>query len=82
MNSVILTCGCGNTDQFSKDAFGLLFHDDKLPNIVHSMGIMRDKLLRTVVNGLVDGKEVYAYFLTWNDKSVSVWDLLKGVQIR
>lgn len=78
----ILTCGCGNTDQFAKDAYKLLFPKAELPPVVHSMGVIKNKLLRTVVNGLLDGREKYAYFLDWTDQSVAVWDLVKGVQIR
>lgn len=78
----ILTCGCGDTDKFAMDAFKLLFPLEEVPLVVHSMGVIRNKLLRTVVNGLLDGKEKYAYFILASEKSVAVWDLLKGVQIR
>ena len=80
-NSTILTCGCGDTDKFAEDAFKILFPGQRTPNIVHSMGIIDNKLLRTVVNGLITANEKYAYFLQWYEQSVEVWDLLKGVQI-
>lgn len=82
IESRILTCGCSDTDKFAKEAFKLLFPDEKLPSIVHSMGIMRNETLRTVVNGLTEGNEKYAYYLTWTNDNVSAWDLIKGVQIQ
>lgn len=81
MNQIILSCGCGNTDKFAKDAFRILFHTEKIPKIVKTMGIIKHKLLREVVSGLMDGREKYAYYLSWDD-DVEVWDLLKGERIR
>lgn len=78
----ILTCGCNDTDRFVKDAFKILFPKKEMPPILHTLGVIKNKLLRTVVNGLTDGKEKYAYFLTYDDNEVHVWDLIKGVQIR
>lgn len=82
VSKIILTCGCGNTDKFAVDAFNILFPKEKVPSVMHSLGVVRDDLLRTVVNGLVEGKEKYAYFIWWTKGSVAVWDLIKGVQIR
>lgn len=82
ISSVILSCGCGNTDKFAEAAFKILFPKEEVPPIVHSMGVIRDKLLRTVVDGLVEGGDKYAYFIWWTKGSVAVWDLIKGVQIR
>lgn len=75
----ILTCGCGDTDKFAKDAYSLLFPDSPAPALVHSMGIIRDKKLRDIVNGLTKRKK-YAYLLRYGD-NIEVWDLIKGVRI-
>lgn len=85
----IINCGCGNTDDFSKDAYRMLFPDDDLPRIIHKLGIVKHKLLRDIVTALVDGKEKYAYFVSYgkagivgDKEEVYVWDLLKGIRIR
>lgn len=78
----ILSCGCGDTDKFAKDAFKILFPLEEIPPIVHSMGIMKDKQLRDVVNALVEGKEKYAYYILVGSDQIQVWDLIKGKQIQ
>lgn len=85
----IITCGCGDTDKFSEDAFQMLFPEEDLPRIVHSFGVTKHKLLRQVVNGLTEGKEKYAYLVSYGKagivgdrEEVYVWDLLKGTRVR
>lgn len=50
MNSeIIITCGCGNTEDFAKDAFKVLYGEVNFPD-VFSLGKGRDELVLTALN--------------------------------
>lgn len=89
---VIITCGCGGTTQFAKDAFKILFPKDKY-----------DKLIEKPENDFLDsineylsiyaGKDIdfsqpYALMLTYKRYNetkifsiVDIYDLMKGYKI-
>ncbi len=78
----IATCGCGNTDDFAKDAYKLLFKKEGCPIIKHRSIYSPDERVRETVQALEKSYEPYAYYFKHSDKVFEVWDLLKGVRVK
>lgn len=82
MNSpLIISCGCGDTDSFAKDAYALIFPDSPLPPIM-TTDQAEEEFLHTPeayqkLLALAHAKEKYAYLF----QDAHVWDLLTGVQV-
>lgn len=89
-SEIIITCGCGDTEAYAKDAFKILYDDYPMPE-VYSLGGDRDELILTGLNILntdynlgIDPKKAFALFVRTTDDGFSnrpeVWvtDLLTG----
>lgn len=74
----IVTCGCGDTDQFVKDAFPLLFKGRPLPPISHTTDHLEGDSAKQIAQALNKAKEKFAYY--FHDEEI--WDLLKGVRVQ
>lgn len=84
MANVIVSCGCGNTDQFAKDAYNLLFPRHPLPPIVSSLyaynqikGVPKSGKEYELAHAALVSDGKYAYYFG----DGQVYDLLKGVRI-
>lgn len=89
---LIITCGCGDTTQFAKDAFKIMFPKDKIDKLVEKPD---SDLLLTINNYLSDyvGKDIdfsEPYALLLDDEyynkdmerqMVKIYDLIKGARI-
>lgn len=73
----IFTCGCGDTDQFAKDAFRLIFPHKDMPPIRHSPETINLKRYEMYPKAIAKSEQKFAYYLS----AEGIWDLLKGVQV-
>lgn len=87
MNDVVITCGCGNTNEFAKDAFKLLFPNQKFPILLFSkvsISMFADgqgKEVKKYFNAIIDTDDKYAYYAKIeNGKIIELWNLLKGIR--
>lgn len=62
---LIVTCGCGDTTQFAKDAFKIMFPKEELPKVIESPDNEPYALL-------IDFKRYNG------DMKVKAYDLMKG----
>ena len=73
----IICCMCGDTPQFSRDSFKLLFKGKKMPDMWYQPNLhnyIRDNLLNT--------KSKYSYyFRVENGDVVEQWNLLTGKKV-
>lgn len=74
--SLIITCGCSDTDSFVKDAFPLL-NKGELPPIHHTPDQLTNPVHIQMVKALDQAKQKYAYYFS----DTEVWDIIKGVRI-
>lgn len=72
MNKIV-TCGCGDTDQFARDAFHLIFPKRPIPPIEVADPSCSNKQVAALAKS--EGK--YAYYFG----PTETWDLLKGVRV-
>lgn len=82
---VIFSCSCGNTDEFAKDAFKILFPKEELPELVAGRVMAKSlsqKLpdFRDEIMALHNSNEPFAYYIDTETKEM--WDLLKGVRVQ
>ena len=80
MSKYIVTCGCGDTDEFAKNAFRLLFPDDDCPNISRGGIITTEPKFSEMVLALERAKKPYAHYFK-DDKPIEAWDFLKGARV-
>lgn len=73
----IITCGCGDTDQFATAAYKILFKN-ATPPISHSYETVEIAKWLPYLKALEKSGEKYAYYVNEEE----MWDLLKGVRIR
>ena len=80
----IYSCGCGNTDQFARDAFKLLFPYEPVPPIVHPPHDYNfaSPSLQKVANAFTKSDKPFAiYCMMSEDGEGAIWDLLKGKRL-
>lgn len=82
--NVLITCGCGDTDQFARDAYELLRPGHPMPPLVSSLyayhqvkGVPTSGKVYQLARAALSSDEKYAYFFG----DGQVYDLLKGVRI-
>lgn len=81
----LVHCGCGNTGEFAKDAFKMLFPDKELPKTIDSriqLKLMSNKFpeYEDEIRALYNSEEAYAYYIDTETKEM--WDLLKGARVQ
>lgn len=84
MIEVIYTCKCGDTEEFAKNAYRILFSAQDYPQFVngriavkaHAETLPPD--YREMALALARSKDKFAYYFSEQN---GVWDLLKGVQV-
>lgn len=81
MREFIVTCGCGETDEFAKNAFRLLFPNTDCPKIIRMASISRNPKILEFVKALEKSGKAYAYYFKEDDE-LEVWDLMKGVRVK
>lgn len=75
------TCGCGDTDEFAKNAYRLLFESDDYPVIKHNSSNVSNDRVREMLLALKKQHQ-YAYYFEYNSETIlQAWDLLKGVRV-
>lgn len=77
----IVTCGCGDTDEFSRDAFKLLFPRTPVPEITHDPNLLDNETARQMVRALKQDKRKFSLYFTEEDGALIVYDLIKGERI-
>ena len=87
----IICCMCGDTPEFSKDAFKLLFKGEKVPEVVLQPSlynflptIKRDgDFYNYVKDNLVNTKTKYSYYFEVDDdgRVVAQYNLLTGRRV-
>lgn len=79
--NIIVTCGCGDTDKFVKDAYKLIFPKEELPPIMSGEEAQEfyetDDYTHTLITALTKSQDKFAFLL----KDGGVWDLLKGNRV-
>lgn len=78
---IIYTCNCGDTDKFAKDAFRILFPNTDLPETVQ-FATTRNSELNKYMNAIKSSHEKFAYYVSYDDDTFEMWDLLKGVRVK
>lgn len=74
----IVTCGCGDTESFAKDAFKILFKAEPLPpTVAHDTPNLDLGRWAPYISAADKAKEKYAYYVS--DKEM--WDLMKGIRL-
>lgn len=81
MQKEIVTCGCGETDEFAKNAFRLLFPNTDCPQINRKAPISQNPKILEFVKALEKSGKAYAYYFKEDDE-LEVWDLMKGVRVQ
>lgn len=84
MANYIVSCGCGETDQFAQDAYRLLFPKHPMPPLVSSLyaynqlkGVPHEGKTYELAKAALISNGKYAYFFG----DGQIYDLLKGVRI-
>lgn len=89
---LIITCGCGDTTQFAKDAFKVWFPKDKYDNLIEKPDNdfleVVNNYLALYANKRIDFSKPYALLLNSgkynkviNFTDIEIYDLLKGYKI-
>lgn len=82
---LIITCGCGDTTQFAKDAFKIAFPNEELPEIYEKIDqTQMDDLNKIIVScggEEIDFSKPYALEVDDSGYNGSIYDLLKGYKI-
>lgn len=74
----IITCGCGDTNQFAKDAFRLLFKGQPIPPVINPEALPSElSLLSPQVEAADRSGEKFAFYADGEE----LWDLMKGVRL-
>lgn len=73
----IITCGCGDTDKFAKDAFKLLFPKEDVPPITQTPNFSEFGEWEIYPKAMAKAKQKYAFYITDDE----LWDLIKGVRV-
>lgn len=84
-NKLVAHCGCGNTGDFARDAFAMLFSNEEEPTIIDSRIQLKGLIKKhpeyeDEMRALVNAEEPYAYCFALDE--IAVWDLLQGVRVR
>lgn len=84
MGRYIVHCDCGDTGDFAKTAYKMLFPNAKLPQVLEGRLQTKDLAktepgIRDYLMALVNSDEAYAYYFN-TDNGIEAWDLLKGVR--
>lgn len=81
--SILITCGCGDTDQFARDAYKLIFPGHPIPPIVSSLyalqqikGFPQSGTTYEQAKALLTSDAKFAFFFG----DGQVYDLLKGTR--
>lgn len=75
---IIVTCGCGDTDNYAVAAFKILFRNQPTPEVVsQTYKNVEFEKWAPYIEAAEKAKEKYAYYLT----ETQMWDLLKGERI-
>ena len=85
---LIITCGCGDTTQFAKDAFKIMFPKEDYDKLVEKPD---EDLLNGLINyiALYDGREIdstkpYAFLVQsgkYNKDIIEIYALIKGYKL-
>ena len=85
---VILCCECGDTPAYSKDAFSILFPNEKIPEVFagdSTIAALADRFPSTsdaysYIKGIAQNKEKYALAIdaTEDGEVISITNLLTG----
>lgn len=77
----IVTCGCGDTNAFVKEAYKLLFPGSPLPPITTAEDLVNTtgpySQSRRELQAMQKAKQKFAYLF----RDEELWDLLKGVRV-
>lgn len=75
----IVTCGCGDTDDYAVAAFKILFPKERVPKVVSQAreDVTFGKWTPYIQAARKLEEEKYAYYLTDDE----MWDLLEGERI-
>lgn len=81
----ILSCGCGNTDQFAKDAAKILFPEANY-DLILGVDTIRDFIMtqdlppkvEAYLRAYAESKDKFALYLQDNK---GLWNLMKGKKI-
>lgn len=81
----LVSCKCGNTDEFARSAFKMLFPNEELPEILSGRIVVKTRAqdvpeFKDELMALVNSDEPFAYY--FDTDTPQVWDLLKGVRVR
>lgn len=80
----IITCKCGDTEEFARNAYRILFKSDDYPKMINGRIVIKAYLpsfppeYQDKVEALVRSKDKFAYLFS---DTRGVWDLLKGVRV-
>lgn len=88
MKRVIVSCRCGDTDEFAKSAYHLLFPDTELPEFLSGKAEV-SRLYNELPNNtmsehllaLLRSPQKYARYMEYEDDLLVEWDLIKGERI-
>ena len=88
----ILTCKCGDTPEFAKDAYSLLFPETETPTLISgddeimkfSTGFPQGSEAYSYIHGIAISKEKYAIFMEIDKDNniVQAYNLITGHQIQ
>lgn len=88
MKRVIVSCRCGDTDEFAKSAYRLLFPDTEMPQFLSGsteVGNLYSALPRNTMSdhllALLRSNKKYARYMEYEDDLTAEWDLIKGERI-
>lgn len=74
----ILTCQCGDTPQFAREAFKVLFPDREVPMVLQMNDIAVEQSNNPYIKALKKATDKFAFYY---GPGGEVWDLLKGVRV-
>lgn len=88
MKRVIVACRCGDTDDFAKDAYRLLFPNTEMPQFLSGsteVGNLYSALPNNTMSdhllALLRSNKKYARYMEYDDDLIAEWDLLTGQRL-
>lgn len=81
IQELIVTCGCGDTDSFAKNAYKLLFKHSSAPAVYHTPINTPHPSLNQMAQALTKSDEKFAYLFRWDDTDYEAWNLLSGKRV-
>lgn len=91
LNKFIICCKCGDTPSFSRDAFKLMFKNEKIPKIFLQPNLHRDietfpkdsNIYRYIKDVLIGNKDRFSYYfeIDAEGRVVEQYNLLSGKKV-